>query len=309
MRLKLLLRDKEYRDNLINLILGLEEGIFVEIGKNLDIEDNTLIITDLSPTEIGKERIALYDKNIVFLTNKRYEQNIERNEGPYYLFKYERLSKMVAILRLYYFMKFSDSSIVMNKNKFISIFSDRVDTNKFSYSISKSLIYKLDKKPFFLPMQSMIRDGKAGNNKNMIMAKLIYYSQKNIAVPPDFFSIEDCNGIFSIDFGRGINPMIKLDDERIEQILCLIARCGFDFIICDFGNNLCNISENIIRNSEFIFLVTEKFDNEKYIMEITNQISEGEDMRIIGVNENNVLENPELEGDNQIVKVFLNEQE
>ena len=122
MRLKLLLRDKEYRDNLINLILGLEEGIFVEVGKNLDIEENTLIITDLSPIEIGKERIALYDKNIVFLTNKRYEQNIERNEGPYYLFKYERLSKMVAILRLYYLMKFSDSSIVMNKNKLISIF-------------------------------------------------------------------------------------------------------------------------------------------------------------------------------------------
>ena len=90
MRLKLVMKDREYRDALAERIRRSRQNLYVIIEDNFRMEEDTLLVTDVGEGKLREGMVLL---------SSECRREVE-GKGGYVLFKYAGVDEVLAVLRL-----------------------------------------------------------------------------------------------------------------------------------------------------------------------------------------------------------------
>ena len=94
MRLKLVMKDREYRDALAERIRRSRRNLYVIIEDNFRMEEDTLLVTDVGEGKLREGMVLL---------SSECRREVE-GKGPYVLFKYAGVDALLTDLRLCAFL-------------------------------------------------------------------------------------------------------------------------------------------------------------------------------------------------------------
>ena len=247
MRLGLLLRDTDFRDALVDNISSYDNDIYVEIiGKDVKIDKDTLLLTDVGPTEVQRDVLAKISERTVFLESSRNEfEDLSSEVGIHTAFKYDTLYNLLAVISDVNSSWRGDITPKSNlQSKLIACCSD---SDGFSFGkcnrIAGQIIYLHGGSVLIIPLGYINENGtERGENINRF-AKLMYSIQSDKAPDPQRVSYTDSYGISRLLLPKGLNQIAYLSETDLLRLIDSMSRI-FDTVILDIGS--CFRKENIL---------------------------------------------------------------
>lgn len=250
MRIGILMRDREYRDALIEVMSESDKDIFVEIADRAGAGRESVILTDISPEEIGKNTLqALIPRTLFLTTDSSCKCSFaDKSDGIYRAFKYSSIPEIIAEAADIYYRWTGHADSISPLTMSIAVCSVNDAAGSFRCrSLARQLLYRKGGSILILPL-SFINDYSPDTSiqKNSDAAtgfkRMMYYIDSDREFSIDEFIYTDSYGISYLNMPRGLNPVSELSEEHLNNLVNFMGH-RFDSLILDVS--VCYRRENI----------------------------------------------------------------
>lgn len=249
MRLGILIRDKEYRDALVQKLASYDNNIFVTIIEN-SAKDTVgcVILTDADPADIDERILKAISDRTVFLT----ERNDDSLSSYHRIFKYSGVSSLISELSLVYneWHGTGRGRNYTSRNIAVICETDAYAAEK-CMSLARQIIYRNGGKVLILPL-SFINDYGTADSSNNRLSRLLYSIQTGRKRAAESFTYTDSYGVSYLMLPSGQNPLASLGAEDLSLLTSGLAE-SFDTLIFDIGTCFRKENLSIIEESDSIF--------------------------------------------------------
>lgn len=239
MRLGILIRDREYRSAILEMISEFDRDIFVEVANENGAGRESIILTDVLPEELSSEQLARLIHRTVFLTPNR----VSNEDGIHRAFKYADISEIIGEVFMLYSDWTGDSGINHPFSRTISVCSS-TDSLAAEHCriLARSIIYEHGGSVLILPLGYINDYSNLVSVGEDIFKRMMYLIDSGKSFPIESFSETDCYGITYLKLHGKRNPISSLDISYLNQLIRGICN-KFDTVIFDLGT--CYRKENI----------------------------------------------------------------
>ena len=285
MRVGMMMRDTEYRDALIEMIADMDKDIFIEISGTGSIRRDSVILTDILPSEIESKSLAKIKDRTVFLSSVPvgasgmrpvYKQppaagssvpasgapvssgagNITEKmpeAGCRVIFKYSSLMTIMAELSLVYSLWSGDTGTMTPATRVIAVTgeSDQLSASRCR-TIAGQIAYRHGGSILILPL-GYVNDYKldSAEDGRGWFRKLMYFIDEGRDYPPEGFTYTDSYGISCLRLPGGINPLTALGQGYLSELITSMGR-HFDTLILDIGTCFSETNLRIMKDADNI---------------------------------------------------------
>ncbi len=245
MKLKLMMKDREYQDALAARLGRVCSELFVEIGSDFSQDEDTLIVTDIGQGKLGPGMVFLHRECV---------QEME-GTGPYTLFKYDSVDSLIRCLCACFYLWTGQGVLPVQSSYMVYVGAvSRTDMcHGFAESFAKQLSNRSDYSVLYLPLSYFLAgygyatDSGADYSPDVapdktIFRKLVYYVQQGREIPRDAFFRRHHRNIYELRLERGINPVALMGGDGRNEFIRKVSSY-FDIIILTVGD--CYSRENL----------------------------------------------------------------
>lgn len=303
MRLRLLMKDREYCNALIDVIGSADKDIYVETSDDYslaDLADNTLILTDLSPLSVTKESINAYRPRMIFLTNNpndRFNPDDTCNK----VFKYNSLSSILSDVSQVNYQWTGENISAAGTSMIYAVCGDTGDINSsICLSLARQILFRHGGDILILSLNYVNEYASPDEKDRSKYARLMYYMDIGRDYSIEAFTYSDSYGIKYLRLPKGLNPLAYLDSEGLDNTISNFCRKKFGTVIMDIGNNYSSNNLSMIGKADKIVYV-DKESGKFGIGDISDESDVLSKIEIISVGRG---ENIELRIDDYVRKTY-----
>ncbi len=264
MRVGMMMRDTEYRDAMIEMISGFDKDIFVEVAGSSGVQRDSVILTDILPSEIESASLEKIRRRTVFLSSvpAGAVSSSTATESPaggtddhscHVVFKYSSLSAIMAELSLVYSLWTGDTGSISPSTRVIAVTgdSDHMSADRCR-SLAGQILYRHGGSVLILPM-GYISDYRApsGTDDRGWFRRLMYMIDEGAEYLPESFTYTDSYGISYLRLPDGPNPLTDLGAGYLEKLVAGVGRC-YDTLILDVGSCYSSINMKMMTGADNI---------------------------------------------------------
>lgn len=200
MRLKLVMKDREYRDALAERIRRSRWNLYVIIEDNFRMEEDTLLVTDVGEGKLREGMVLL---------SSECRREVE-GKGPYVLFKYAGVDELLTDLRLCSFLWTGKGDLRRGEERIVTVGAvERTDLgHRLAEQVALELGERLEEAVLLLDLTYFYREGQPEESGNTFR-KLVYYLQSGKSIPVEVF--------FSAGEGERVSGSDAAGDERADE--------------------------------------------------------------------------------------------
>lgn len=280
MRVQLLIRDKEYRDALTEMIAGSDMDILIEIESDSSRDGKSLILTDIPPDEIDSEVLRKISGRTLFLsrvrpgTDRDSKDDSKYKEPLHIIFKYSCLSTILAELALVHHEWTGDPGSISTVSKTIAVTGESDYHNADRCRIlARQIIYRKGGSVMILPLGYINDYSYDTGEARGWFKRLMYLIDEGREIPVDSFICKDSYGVSYLMLPRGLNPVSGLTGPYLSKLILSLG-CRFDTLILDVGTSFRRENIDLASHADSILY----FGNCRRIPDITKILgSESED--------------------------------
>lgn len=258
MRIRLIIKDKEYRQAMIDTLSRSDKDIYVEVGMMdgcTDIGDKTLIITDYHEQECNLLSLTDFQMRVIFLTtNPRDVLDPEKETGYYRLFKYSSMSSIFSdVEQIYYrWTGETNNSLGLVGRVYAVCTSETKDSSVYAKALARQVLFRRGGSILIISLK-YINDYACSDETNTSrFSRLMYYLDIDQDYPADAFTYNDAYGISYMRLPTGLNPVAYLDINDLEDLVRNFSHNNFDTVILDVGNSYSEVNIRMINKVDNI---------------------------------------------------------
>ena len=276
MRIRIIIRDEDYRQAMVNTLSKSDKDIYVEIGNMdgcSDLGDKTLILTDYSEDECNFLKISDFNMRVVFLTtNPADVLNMERDGDYYRLFKYSSMSSIFSDIEQIYYRWTGESSdsLGLVGRVYAVCSSSNIDSSEYARVLARQVLFRRGGSILLMSLKYINDYPCIDEKNNSRFSRMMYYIDINQDFPPDAFTYNDAYGISYMRLPEGLNPVAYLDINDLENLVRTFSHRNFDTVILDVGNSYSEVNIRMINKADNIVWFdgdTNKFHIEEVLIE------------------------------------------
>ncbi len=243
MKVAMMMRDTEYRDALTGMMSDADQDILIEIAGAGGAQRESVILTDILPSEIEGKSLARIRDRTLFLSSVPVREGSE-SCGCSIIFKYSSVSTIMAELSLVYSKWSGNTGSLTAAARLIAVTgeSDQLSASR-CMALARQIIYRHGGSILILPL-GYVSDYRNPNETGEAgwFRRLMYLIDEGRDYPPDSFTYTDSYGISYLKLPDGINPLAGLDTGYLYMLISSIGS-HFDTVILDIGS--CYSAANI----------------------------------------------------------------
>lgn len=252
MRIRLIIKDAEYQQAMINTIEKSDKDIYVEIGKMdgcEDVGDKTLIITDYSEEECIFLDIPDFHMRVVFLTTDPKDVlDVDKAEDFNRLFKYNSMSSIFSdIEQIYYrWTGETNTSLGLVGRVYAVCSSKEGDSSIYAKALARQIVFRRGGSILLISLQYINNYACIDETNTSRFSRLMYYLDINQEFPAEAFTYSDAYGISYMRLPSGLNPVAYLDLNDMENMVRSFSHRYFDTVILDVGNSYSEVNVRMV---------------------------------------------------------------
>lgn len=254
MKLKLVMKDAEYSRALIKSLSAFNQDLFIEVGEFQNTEEDNLIVTDYNPRKFNINIVKDHRGGIVFILKRDVPDKLkDREVGPFFVFKYAGVERIMASLNLAYSHWMGDISPSGKKYETISVFSDHDDkrTGYISEILSRHIVYRKGVKVIIIPLTFTNNNASGYTGDRREFLRIMYYIESKRLLSRETFFRKDGYDVEYLRIPPGINYIAGLGIDRLNKMLDFLGENYFDIIILDIGTAYTELGMSAIEKSKF----------------------------------------------------------
>ena len=249
MRINMLIRDKEYRDALTEMLSESDFDIFIDVTGDAAKDGMSVILTDIMPGNIERSVLHRIAGRTLFLSDVDpgnpglKDAALIQEESLHVIFKFSCLNSIMAELALVHHEWTGDSGSLVPASKTIAV---TCESDLYSrcccLSLARQIIYIHGGSVLILPL-GFINDytNDSGGGRGWF-TRLMYLIEEGRDYPKDSFVMQDSYGISYLMLPGGLNPVAGLTGDYLTALIRSIGG-RFDSVVLDIGS--CYRRENI----------------------------------------------------------------
>lgn len=248
MRLKLVMKDREYRDALAERIRRSRRNLYVIIEDNFRMEEDTLLVTDVGEGKLREGMVLL---------SSECRREVE-GKGPYVLFKYAGVDALLTDLRLCAFLWTGKGDLRRGEDRIITVGAvERTDLgHRLAEQVALELGERLEEPVLLLDLTYFYRKGQPDESGNTFR-KLVYYLQSGKNIPVEVFFRRETGNVFRIRMPRGMNELMKIPGVECLELIREMGRY-FSAVVCSVGDCFSERNIEVMKNSEWCIYMAEE---------------------------------------------------
>ena len=247
MRLGVMIRDKDYRDALVQKLSTYDNDIFVNIiGSNVKDASGSVILTDIPPSDLENKVLTALKPRTVFIT----DSDNESREDCYTIFKFSSIPEMISELSLVYNRWHGNGPGMDHSARLITVCCESdADSAERCRALAGQIIYSHGGSVLILPLSYINDYGVNETLKSNSLSRLLYSIQSGRKSSLEGVTYTDSYGVSSLLLSKGHNPVAYLDEDELRTLIFGLSK-KYDTIIADVAS--CFRNENIVlmRESE-----------------------------------------------------------
>lgn len=257
MRIRLIIKDDEYRQAMVDTIGRSDKDVYVEIGRMdscSDIGDKTLIITDYPSDTCSFLSIPDFQMRVIFLTTNPGDILSLDNDDYYKLFKYNSISSIFSdVEQIYYkWTGESNNSLGLVGRVYAVCASKSMDSSIYVKALARQVLFRRGGSILVISLR-YINDYACTDEMNTSrFSRLMYYMDINQEFPAEAFTYNDAYGISYMRLPSGLNPVAYLDLNDLENLVRCFSHKNFDTVILDIGNSYSEVNIRMINKVDNI---------------------------------------------------------
>lgn len=220
MKIRLVMRDDDYCKAFIKAIQKYNQDLYIESGKDFSVNEGTLIVTDYNIRHFDMKIVENNRGGVVFILSREVPDKLRSREvGPFFIFKYDGMEKIMASLNMAYSIWRGDEQIQKMGCKVVSVFSDsRGEKSTFiSKLIARQSVYRLNLKVLIIPM-AFISELPSGNIESGAFMKLVYCIDLKRKLSREALFYKDNYDVEYFRMPKGINPLTAFGEEKLQEM-------------------------------------------------------------------------------------------
>ncbi len=268
MKVAMMMRDTEYRDALTGMMTEADQDILIEIAGAGGAQRESVILTDIHPSEIEGKSLARIRDRTLFLSSVPVREDSDSN-GCSIIFKYSSVSTIMAELSLVYSKWSGNTGSITAATRIIAVTGETDHLSAFRCTaLARQIVYRHGGSILILPL-GYVSEYRHPNDtgEDGWFRRLMYLIDEGRDYPPDSFAYTDTYGISYLKLPEGINPLTGLD---IEYLYRLISSMGshFDTVILDIGSCYSAANCQVMKraNSILFFGSGRRIENPAYFL-------------------------------------------
>ena len=277
MRLGIMIRDAEYRDALVHKLCSYDKNIFVNIiGSNIKDASGCVILTDVKPSELGREALKVLKPRTVFIT----ESERDADDDCSTVFKFCSIPEMISELSLVYNRWRGTGPGIDRKARLISVCceSDSYSAERCR-ALAGQILYSRGGSVIILPLSYINDHGVDGPLRSNSLSRLLYSIQCGRESGIEGVTYTDSYGVSSLLLSKGLNPAAYLDGDELSMLISGLSK-RYDTIIADAASCFRKENIDIFKASDSIVFF-ERGRRTTGIEEILDEDSRGRLIRIM----------------------------
>lgn len=264
MRIRLVLDDKEYGHVLAQAVARSGRDTYLELGNDFRADGDTLIVTDRHYRGIGADMVKKRRGGIVFMLRSPVPDKLrERSRGPFFLFKYDSVDKIIAGFHISYSRWKGESCISGKGAAKVSIFCDGDEKiqSRIAYGVARQIAYKTGKSVLLLPLTFVNSYRHDGGEDRKDLVRMFYNISEGRILPREAFFYKDTYDVEHIRMPCGLNYLLELGYDAVNSIIDFISTKYFDVIVFEIGSAFTEIAKKVIIGSDYpVFVSSAKVD-------------------------------------------------
>ena len=248
MRLKLVMKDREYRDALAKRIRRSRWNLYVIIEDNFRMEEDTLLVTDVGEGKLREGMVLL---------SSECRREVE-GKGPYVLFKYAGVDEILTDLRLCAFLWTGKGDLRRGEERIVTVGAvERTDLgHRLAEQVALELGERLEEPVLLLDLTYFYREGQPEESGNTFR-KLVYYLQSGKSIPVEVFFRRERGNVFRVRMPRGMNELMKIPGAECLELIREMGRY-FSAVVCSVGDCFSERNIELMKNSEWCIYMAEE---------------------------------------------------
>ncbi len=248
MRLKLVMKDREYRDALAERIRRSRQNLYVIIEDNFRMEEDTLLVTDVGEGKLREGMVLL---------SSECRREVE-GKGPYVLFKYAGVDELLTDLRLCSFLWTGKGDLRRGEERIVTVGAvERTDLgHRLAEQVALELGERLEEPVLLLDLTYFYREGQPEESGNTFR-KLVYYLQSGKNIPVEVFFRRERGNVFRVRMPRGMNELMKIPGRECLELIREMGRY-FSAVVCSVGDCFSERNIEVMKNSEWCIYMAEE---------------------------------------------------
>lgn len=249
MRLGIMIKDREYREALVQKLSTYDNDIFVNIiGSNVKDASGSVILTDIPPSELESKVLEALKPRTVFITSSENE----KRDDCYTIFKFCSIPEMISELSLVYSRWLGKGPGIDHTSRLITVCSE-----SDSYSAERcralagQIIYSHGGSVLILPLSYINDHGVNDVIRSNSLSRLLYSIQCGRERVVEGVTYTDSYGVSSLLLSKGRNPVAYLDEDELRNLIFGMSK-KYDTIIADAATCFRNENITVMRESENI---------------------------------------------------------
>lgn len=235
MKVKLVMRDIEYRDALAKRWSKTGSNLYVEIGEEFVQDENEIIITDVGYGKLKPGMIYLHPEP------RREVEGI----GPHTLFKYAGAESLLRDINICFYL-WTGQGTLPDGHSFILLLGAESRTDlchQYAFALSQELGRQSELSVLYLPLTYFIpeiavaaeRDAEACGT----IRKLGYYLEQKREISPEMFFHQYSNQVYQLrslnNKTLGINELTQITNEEQMSFIENVSKY-FDITVLMVGD-------------------------------------------------------------------------
>ena len=252
MKVAMMMRDAAYRDAIIDKLSGYDKEIFIEIAGSGGAQRDSVILTDIMPSEIEENSLSAICKRTLFLSSVPVSKNLQEDRCRV-VFKYSSVQIIISELTLLYSQWTGNSGSIAGAARIIA---SAGENDYFHGPVCRSLAgqiaYRRGGRIIIIPL-SYINDYRSGTDTEdgSWFRRLMYLIDEGRDYPAAGFTFTDSYGVSFLRLPDGINPVSSLDEKYLIRLINSLAG-QFDTVILDIGSCFSEANLEMIRRADSV---------------------------------------------------------
>ena len=236
-----MMRDIEYRDAIAEMLSETGRDIFVEVAGNGGVDQKSVILTDIMPSDIDEGTLTKLRSRTVFLSTLPVSSR--DTEELHVLFKYSSISVILAEISAVHSEWSGDSGSLSLSTKVIAVVSesDQMSSERCR-ALAAQILYIHGGSVIVIPLGYVNDHHRIMSDDAGAFRRLMYMIDEKKDYSPDCCTVTDSYGISYMMLPEGVNPIAELDHRYLSSLINSLGN-HFDTVILDIGT--CFSKDNL----------------------------------------------------------------
>ena len=250
MRVGIMMRDIEYRDAIAEMLSETGRDIFVEVAGNGGVDRESVILTDISPSDIDESSLIKLRRRTVFLSPLSVTSGEDKD--LHILFKYSSISVILAEISAVHSEWSGDKGSLSLSTKVIAVISESDQMcSERCRALAAQILYIHGGSVIVIPLGYVNDHHRIMSDDTGAFRRLMYMIDEKKDYSSDCFTVTDSYGISYLMLPEGINPIAGLDHGYLSNLINSVGK-HFDTVILDVGTCFSKVNVQLINSSNDI---------------------------------------------------------